>query len=148
MHYRPIRSQLKGELKGLVGVRSQVNPKDVAWVGLLCHGAVRWAKNNLEKKKRTYIWDEAKQTRKIVKCLKSTSVYSGFTREGEWKKSASENVKIMKRNKKQMSLLHRKSKGMAWLIWSVRLWLDYSQSVPHIRLRCHYNIFMCTFTSA
>ncbi len=38
MHYRPIGSQLEGELKGLVGVRGQVDPKDVAWVRLLCHG--------------------------------------------------------------------------------------------------------------
>jgi len=40
-HYRPVGSWLKGELKGLVGMRSQVNPKDVVWVRLLCHGAVR-----------------------------------------------------------------------------------------------------------
>jgi hypothetical protein len=64
------------------------------------------------------------------------------------KKSVSENVKIMERIEKQMSLLYRKSRRMARLIWSVGLWSDYSQSFPHIRLRCHYNIFMHTFTSA
>jgi hypothetical protein len=64
------------------------------------------------------------------------------------KKSMSENVKIMGRIEKQMSLLHRKSRGMARLIWSVGLWSDYSQSFPHVRLRCHYNIFMRAFTSA
>jgi len=40
MHYRPIGSQLEGELKGLVGMRGQVDPKDIAWVGLLCHGKI------------------------------------------------------------------------------------------------------------
>jgi hypothetical protein len=34
MHHRPMGSQLKGELKGLVGIRSQVDCKDVAWVRL------------------------------------------------------------------------------------------------------------------
>ena len=92
--------------------------------------------------------DKAKQMWKIAACLSSASVYSGFTREGEWKKSRSENVKIIKKNKKQTLLLHRKSTGMAQLIWSVGLWSDYAQSFPHVRLRCHYNIFTCAFTSA
>ena len=64
------------------------------------------------------------------------------------KKSVSENVKIMGRTEKQTSVLHGKSREMAWLIWSVGLWLDYSQSFPHVRLRCHYNIFTRAFTSA
>jgi hypothetical protein len=34
MHHRPAGSRLKGELKGLVGMRGQVDRKDVAWVGL------------------------------------------------------------------------------------------------------------------
>jgi hypothetical protein len=34
MHHRPVGSWLKGELKGLVGMRSQVDPKDVVQVGL------------------------------------------------------------------------------------------------------------------
>jgi hypothetical protein len=34
MHHRPAGNQLKGELKGLVGMRSQVDTKDVAQVGL------------------------------------------------------------------------------------------------------------------
>jgi len=64
------------------------------------------------------------------------------------KKSMSENVKIMGRTEKQMSVLHGKSREMARLIWSVGLWSDYSQSFPHVRLRCHYNIFTRAFTSA
>jgi hypothetical protein len=61
------------------------------------------------------------------------------------KKSVSENAKIMGRIQKQTSLLHGKSRGMAWLIWSVRLWLDYSQSFPHVRLRCLFFIFYFIF---
>jgi hypothetical protein len=64
------------------------------------------------------------------------------------KKSMSENVKIMGRIEKWTSLLHGKSRGMARLIWLVGLWSDYSQSFPHVRLRCHYNIFTRAFTSA
>jgi hypothetical protein len=30
----------EGKLKGLVYVRGQVDPKDVAWVSLLCHGVM------------------------------------------------------------------------------------------------------------
>ena len=44
-HYRPVGSWQESELKGLVGVRGQVDLKDVAWVGLrlLCHGKTRQA---------------------------------------------------------------------------------------------------------
>jgi hypothetical protein len=41
------------------------------------------------------------------------SVYSEFIREGGKKKRGSENVKIMRKNKKQILVLHRKSMGMA-----------------------------------
>ena len=40
MHHGPTGSRLEGKLKGLVHVRSQVDPKDVVWVGLLCHGVM------------------------------------------------------------------------------------------------------------
>jgi hypothetical protein len=40
MHHGPAGSQLEGKLKGLVRVRGQVDPKDVVWVGLLCHGVM------------------------------------------------------------------------------------------------------------
>ena len=52
IHYRPVESRLEGELKGLVGVRGQVDPKDIAWVGLLCHGATMVSKERLREKKK------------------------------------------------------------------------------------------------
>jgi hypothetical protein len=58
------------------------------------------------------------------------------------------NVKIMKRDIKQTLVLHRKSTRTTRIIQSVGLWSDYSQSFPHIRLRCHYDIFSRAFTSA
>jgi hypothetical protein len=64
------------------------------------------------------------------------------------KKEGGGNAKIMKRDIKQTLVLHRKSTRTTWIIQSVRLWSDYSQSFPHVRLRCHYDIFSCAFTSA
>ncbi len=59
MHHGPIRSGLEGELKGLVGVRGQVDPKNVARVRLLCHGKVSVSKEQLRGKK-TYKQEEKK----------------------------------------------------------------------------------------
>jgi len=93
MHHRPVGSRLEGKLKGLVRVRSQVDPKDVAWVGLLCHGVmsvreerVKREKKDLRKRKK----EERRRTRKMTKACNLRRfmvrlVEGGKRKRGGWK---------------------------------------------------------------
>jgi len=93
MHHGPVGSRLEGKLKGLVRVRSQVDPKDVAWVGLLCHGVmsvreeqVKREKKDLHKRKK----EERRRTRKMMKVCNPHRfmvrlVKGGKRKRGGWK---------------------------------------------------------------
>jgi hypothetical protein len=93
MHHGPTGSQLEGKLKGLVCVRGQVDPKDVVWVGLLCHGVMSMREERLKREKkdlRKKKKEEHRRTRKMTKACNPHRfmvrlVEGGKRKRGGWK---------------------------------------------------------------
>ena len=93
MHHGPTGSQQEGKLKGLVCVRGQVDPKDVAWVGLLCHGVMSVREERLKREKKDLCKRKKEEHRRTQKMTKACNlcqfmvrlVEGGKRKRGGWK---------------------------------------------------------------